>query len=337
MLQCCRPEVMLIRTRSWVLAVTVTLASAALAACGDGASAPSSHESESGGAGTDVTIFDYPSEDAVPVRVLRRETTAQVRRRDVSYPSPLDGSAVTATLTAPAQRPAPAGVLLLHGMPSNRADMRIPGMVFACAGATALAIDAPYVRNGSGTIKLDSRDREEQVQLITDLRRAMDVLEQGGAEELSAVGISYGASMGALLVGVDDRIGSAALLVGDGGLVAHLTDDSGEPVSPLSAAPAEQQRRWLSQMRPIEPVDYVGGSVADLLFLNGRSDSFVDVSDAEALHAAAPEGSEVRWYDSGHDLPAEAFGYQFAWVGERLGLDSGRLDRCVDDFGALGP
>lgn len=38
--------------------------------------------------------------------------------------------------------------------------MRVPGVVFACAGATALAIDAPYVRNGEGTIKLDSRDRQ---------------------------------------------------------------------------------------------------------------------------------------------------------------------------------
>lgn len=329
-------------TRLGANAVAAMLVGAGLAACGDDASAPSSRAtSEPGGTGrddvADVTVFDYPAKDEVAVRVLDREATRGARVREVSYPSPLDGSTVTATLTTPTNRPTAAGVLLLHGMPSDREDMRVPGVVFACAGATALAIDAPFVRNGEGTIKLDSRDRQEQIQLITDLRRGIDVLEQSGAEALSVVGISYGASMSALLVGVDDRVGSAALIVGDGGLVAHLTGESGEPVSPLTAATAEQQKEWLSQMRPIEPVKYVGLSEADLLFLNGRSDTFVAVSDAEALHAAAPEGSEIRWYDTGHDLPAEAFRYQFEWVGRHLGLDSGRLEGCVDDHGGLGP
>lgn len=320
------------RTRAGSGAVTAALVVLGLAACGDDA-APTPSVPD---LAADLSVFDYPA-GTVTVREVGRDSTRDVRIREVRYPSPFDDSPVTATVTTPRTQPTTAGVLLLHGMPSDRRDMRVPGVVFACAGATTLAIDAPYVRNGEGAIKLDSRDRDEQVQLITDLRRGIDLLEQDGVDEVSVVGISYGASMGALLVGVDDRVGSAALIVGDGGLVAHLTDDAGEPVSPLTAATPERQQQWLEQMRPIEPVEHVGRTEAELLFLNGRSDGFVDASDAEALHSAAPEGSEVRWYDTGHDLSAEAFRHQFTWVGEHLGLDSGRLDRCVTDHGGLGP
>jgi len=226
-------------------------------------------------------------------------------------------------------------VILLHGMPLDRSDMREPAIVYACAGATTLAIDAPYVRAGTGSIKLTRADRTEQIQLITDLRRGIDLLAQHGAAHVSLVGLSYGAAMGALLAGVDERVGSAALLVGDGGLVAHLTDQDGVPDGPLSTVPKSQADAWLEAMRPVEPLLYVGDSEAELLFLNGRHDTLVDPADAEQLHAAAGADAQVRWYDTGHDLTAEAIRYQFEWVGEKAGLDAERLTECVDDLGHL--
>jgi pimeloyl-ACP methyl ester carboxylesterase len=296
---------------------------------------PSSGASE---VSADHTLFQYEDEGRVPLRELGSGSVGPVTVREVSYPSP-QGGTVTATMSVPVTEAEDVGVLLLHGMPLDRHDMRTPGVVYACAGATTLAIDAPYVRSGRGSISFTSRDRADQIQLITDLRRGIDLVDQelgpDGAAHVSLVGLSYGGAMGALLAGVDERVASAVLIVGDGGLVAHMTDDDGAPAGPLSSVPEPRSSAWLETMRPIEPLLYVGDSNAAFLFLNGRHDTQVDVADAERLHAAAGGDSEVRWYDTGHDLTAAAYRHQFQWLGEQAGLDSERLAGCVEDHAGL--
>jgi pimeloyl-ACP methyl ester carboxylesterase len=287
----------------------------------------------------DSTLFQYDVEGRVPLREISSRSVGPATVSEVSYPSPRGGT-VTATLSIPATDADDIAVLLLHGMPLDRNDMREPAIVYACAGATTLAIDAPYARSsGRGSITFTSRDRDDQIQLIVDLRRGIDLLDQqlgpDGAAHVSLVGISYGAAMGALLAGVDDRVRSAALIVGDGGLVAHMTEDDGTPGEPLSSVPEPRSSAWLEAMRPIEPLLYVGDSDAAFLFLNGRYDTQVDVADAEQLHAAAGDNSEVRWYDTGHDLTADAFRHQFQWVGEQAGFDPERLAECIEDHAGL--
>jgi len=306
---------------------------------GQGGRAPSIPPSGTSEVSADSTLFQYEDEGRVRHRETGSRSVGPVRVSEMSYPSPKGGT-VTATMSIPVTAATDAAVLLLHGMPLDRSDMRVPAIVYACAGATTLAIDAPYARSsGRGSITFTPRDRADQIQLITDLRRGIDLLDQevgpGGAGHVSLVGLSYGAAMGALLAGVDDRVGSAALIVGDGGLVAHMTEDDGTPAGPLSSVPEPRASAWLDAMRPIEPLLYVGNSEAAFLFLNGRHDTQVDVSDAEELHAAAGDNSEVRWYDTGHDLTADAFRYQFQWVGEHAGLDPERLARCIEDHGGF--
>lgn len=286
----------------------------------------------------DHTLFQYEDEGRVPLRELSSRSVGPVTVSEVSYPSP-QGGTVTATMSVPLTEAEDVGVLLLHGIPGDRHDLLTPATVYACAGATTLAIDAPFVRSGRGSISFTPRDRADQIQLMTDLRRGIDLLGQqlgpDGAAHVSVVGISYGAAMAALLAGLDDRVGSAALIVGDGGLVAHMTEDDGTPSGPFSSVPEPRSSEWLDSMRPIEPLLYVGDSDAAFLFLNGRHDTQVDVADAEQLHAAAGDNSEVRWYDTGHDLTADAFRHQFQWVGEQAGLDAERLAGCVEDHAGL--
>ncbi len=333
------------------LAVAGAAVLAVLTACSDdgadgradgepsGSSAASlSADPSTAGVTGDPALYDYDSDGAVRLATRRSRTVGPMTVREVTYPSP-QGGTVTATLTSPDVDPSDAAIVLLHGMPLDRNDMREPAQVYACAGATALAIDAPYARGRSprteDAITLTHQDRVEQIQFIVDLRRGIDLLQQEGATRVSLMGISYGASMGALLAGVDHRIDSAVMIVGDGGLVAHLTRPDGTPLPGLGMLPDAEESAWLDDMRPLEPVLYVGDSDADLLFMNGRHDTMVEPADAEQLHAAAGDGSEVRWYDTGHDLPVEAFAYQFDWIGEHLGLDPERLDKCVEEYGHL--
>jgi predicted esterase len=197
------------------------------------------------------------------------------------------------------------------------------GLALVRRGAVVLALDAPFARRTSNDwLEFSPRDSAEQVQLFRDLQRAVDVLiarTDVDARRIAYVGISYGAAMGSGFVGIESRLAAAVLVVGDGGLVSHFTDAKGGAIGPLSGVPNRQRDRWLAAMQPIEPIRYLGGAKAALLFQNGRLDQLVANEDAEALHRAAPDGATIRWYEGGHGLTPEARTDAFRWLAEKLG------------------
>jgi hypothetical protein len=72
-------------------------------------------------------------------------------------------------------------------------------------GAVVLTISAPSARTpGRDWITFTPRDRDEQIQLMVDLRRGVDLLTQHQKVDparIGYVGYSYGAAMGGLLAG----------------------------------------------------------------------------------------------------------------------------------------
>ena len=212
----------------------------------------------------------------------------------------------------------------MHGLPgSAEGAMNGLGLTFVRRGAVVLALDAPFARRTSNDwLAFTQRDSAEQVQLFRDLQRAVDILiarPDVDARRIAYVGVSYGAAMGSGFVGIESRLAAAVLVVGDGGLVAHFTNDKGTAIGPLSGVPAAQRDRWLAAMRPIEPIQYLGRAKAPLYFQNGRQDQLVTIEDAETLHRSAPNGATLRWYEGGHGLTAEARTDAFRWLSEKIG------------------
>lgn len=201
--------------------------------------------------------------------------------------------------------------------------MMTVGREVARRGAVVLAIDAPWTRR-NGLIEFTPRDSAEQVQLMQDLSRSVDVLlarSDVDKARIGYVGGSYGGAMGALFVGIERRLSAAVLFVPDGGLVSHFTNADGSVTGPLAGVSAATRQRWLAAMRPIEPIRFIDGARGTpVLYQNGRSDQLVTVEDAEALHASAPEPKTVRWYDGDHGLTAAARLERLTWLTERLGL-----------------
>jgi len=284
----------------------------------------------------DKSVFDYDSDLPVDLAEDRRTSGTSTVVRHVTFTSPRGGD-VSAMIFHPEQGRPHAGVILQHGLPGRKSDMSRAARTFACANATAITIDAPFARwenRFREPLTWTLQDRDEQIQLIVDLRRAVDVLlteiESG---PIGYLGVSYGAAMGGLLAGVEDRIDAFALVVGDGGLVAHLTDDEGRPLGPLSELPEDQASEWLEVMRPVEPALFIGDASNPILLLNGREDHLVTEADASAYHQAAGPNHEVIWYDAGHGLNEEAWYKQVHWLAERLQLDADRVEACLDTGG----
>jgi dienelactone hydrolase len=271
----------------------------------------------------DRALFAYDADAPLNLKEAVESTNNGVQVSTLSFSSP-DGGSVTGLLFDPVARSSlRPGIVLMHGMPGTARQMAGQGRLLAEHGAVVVAIDAPFARRSGPPVRFSTEDRAEQIQLIKDLQRAVDVLRARtnvDAERLAYLGVSYGGAMGALFVGIERRLKAAVLVVGDGGLVSHFTgpEDSGFMAGVSCATRVD----WFRAMTPIEPIRFIPHAPPTALLLqNGRSDTLVPVADAEALQAAAPQLKTIRWYDAGHGLNQQALFDRLDWLHEKIGLD----------------
>lgn len=294
-------------------AIVWLLGAIALAGCGAGQRGP----------------FDYDDGAPLDVRVSSSYLHGGVRISELTYASP-KGGRVPALLFVPSGGGPHAGLIVQHGLPSSKADVAFDAEDLAGLGAVVIAIDAPFNRRSGEPIAFTRRDRGEQIQLIVDLRRAVDLLRARADvddDRIAYLGFSYGAAMGGLLAGAEHRIAAFVLMSGDGGPVAHFTgpEDRSGPLFLLSPA---RRKAWLAAMRPIEPLAWVKRANAPILFLSGRRDHSVLPRDAARYQRAAPEPKEIRWYDSDHMLPPEAQCDAARFLGRHIGIADSRYLYC---------
>jgi dienelactone hydrolase len=270
-----------------------------------------------------LAAFAYDRTAAYDPALQRIGTQQGVEIHELSFRSPRGTGRATGRLFVPEGAGPFAGLVLQHGMPGTAQGMTGYGVELARHGAVVVAIDAPFARRGGSPVRFTEADSAEQVQLMTDLQRAVDLLvarPDVDASRLGYLGISYGGAMGALFVGIERRLRTGILVVADGGLVSHFSgpEDGGSPLTGLTCA---QRRRWLESMIPIEPMKYVGfASPTPLLLQSGRQDNLVPAPDAERLHAMVGNPKTVRWYDAGHGLTAEAARDRLTWLQQHLGM-----------------
>lgn len=241
----------------------------------------------------------------------------EVAIHGISYASP-KGGRVNGRLFVPRGGGPFAGVILAHGAPGNAEAFTGRAVYIARHGAVVLAIDAPFNRRPGGPITLTPQDSVEQVQLIVDLQRAVDVLlarPDVDSARLAYVGRSYGGATGALFAGVERRLKTYILASADGGITTRFT----APGAPPPPGQEARARAWLASMQPIEGLRFVGRANGSMLFQNGRQDPIVTVERAETLHAAAPAGREVRWYEAPHALNPAAYVDQLRWLSQTVG------------------
>jgi len=275
-----------------------------------------------------ASLFDYEKESPVAITENSVQQEDGFTLYDIHYPSPKGGD-VPAYLLIPDGAGPFAAILLMHGSSGSRASLLSFAKDLAPTGAVVLTVSGPAARTPNRDwIHFTAQDRDEQIQLIIDLRRAVDLLTQHpsvDASRIGYVGYSYGAAMGGLLAGVEPRVKAYGLMVGDGGLVNHFMED-GKPVGGFETVPAVMREEWLKAMEPIEPIHFIGHASASwLYFQNAHYDSSVSETDALAYQDAGSLPKRVQWYDSGHGLPAVAYTDMVNWLAERIGIDDGKF------------
>ena len=270
----------------------------------------------------DRALFAYDVNAPLNLQKTVVSTANNVEISNISYTSPA-GGIVTGMMFGPIGRTTlRPGIVLMHGLPGNAQQMAGYAHALAQFGAVIIAIDAPHARRSGSAVLFSNQDRVEQIQMIKDLQRAVDVLRAEpnvDDDRIAYVGVSYGGAMGVLFSGIERRIKTAVLVVADGGLVSHYTGP--EDLDYMSNMACATRLDWFRAMAPIEPIRFIGHATMPLLVQSGRFDVLVPMGDAQVLHAVLPDPKNILWYDAGHALNQQAVFDRHNWLAQHVGLD----------------
>jgi dienelactone hydrolase len=253
--------------------------------------------------------FDYEAGAPLDWQERTAESVDGVEVHDASYASP-KGGRVPAYLVEKPGGGRKAGIVFMHWGQGNRSEFLAEGVACARAGAVALMIDAPYHRPEFSTptgIANPDGERAQFVQLVVDLRRAIDVVAsrpEVDSTRLAYVGHSLGATWGGALVAVDGRLRAAVLM---GGLPSLTNPERSYPAWMWElfrkSYGDEKLRAYQAVIGPLDPERFVGKAAPTrLLFQFARKDRFIPDAAAKAYFDAASEPKEQRWYFTGHEF-----------------------------------
>jgi dienelactone hydrolase len=206
----------------------------------------------------------------------------------------------------------PAAVLL-HWLGGKFDTLEIVGLRMAEQGIATLMLYMPGYgprrpKDGPKQ-KPMNQDMDTMIanmkQAVLDIRRAGDWLARRPDVEpsrIGLVGISLGAVIGSLTLGVDDHFGRSVFLIGGGDLPAIVMNGSKETAAAkerlLKEGLTVEQLRGL--WKDVDPITFASRVRPDeILLINAESDEVIPKECTERLRAAM--GSpEIRWFKGGH-------------------------------------
>jgi uncharacterized protein len=305
-------------TGSIVLAVAIVVG-----ACGGGPPGPVGGPSASPSAATSVTpgepsrvpperLTDLVAYDGRrPLDVTTRGSTNQPKDGVVVTDLTFDGGfgqPVEAYLVAPLRPPTRrlAGVVFAHGAGRDRTRFLDEAKMLARRGAMVLLPTVPMNMSGNAGDDITTIGRAVIAQ-----RRAIDVLVARAdvdRRRLGFVGHSWGAVLGAVLAGAEQRLAAV--------VIASFT----KPVSKYFGSTKQyrdeiavfDQQRWLAMP---------GGR--RVLLQAGRQDGWHPGATADELFTAIAGAKQRKDYDLGHDLvePTEPIDDRLEFLNRVLRLD----------------
>jgi dienelactone hydrolase len=232
-----------------------------------------------------------------------------VRIHEIAYRGP-NGDQVGGYLMVPPGKGPFAGVVMVPGSGGSADTFLVEGADLAARGAVTLSIGTRFIAGedlGDGVPALRAF-RAGFTANVLDLRRALDVLQRRpdvDKHRLGLVGHSLGASLDAVVAGVDDRVAAVALIA--------------PPRRPhfYPPLPAREEDRVLGS---IDPTRYLPPARASILLALAKRDQVIPRAEYDAYIDAAPVGRTVRWYDTDHHMSRRSVEDALDWLAGQLGL-----------------
>jgi dienelactone hydrolase len=239
-------------------------------------------------------------------------------------PGATDAIVATAAGTASTRRPGP-GLLFWHWLDSEAPDgNRTQYLEEAAAVASAGVISMLPQGRFPWLIAPDNAedDAAEIRAEVARLRAGLEALAERpdvDPDRLGVIGHDFGGMLAAVAAADESRLRALVVVAatprwGDWFLRFWLI--------------ADDRIDYLRALRPVDPIERIGESApAAVLFQFAERDFYIAPMTGHELHRAAPAGSELRWYDTGHDMRLPRIrADRRAFLAGVLGFDAGHDD-----------
>ena len=207
-------------------------------------------------------------------------------------------------------------VVLVHGSGGDRSQLLGDAFQLAKRGLVAMTITAPSTAHPPPSPKSNEQLIDESKQVTVDdvvaVRRAADVLSSlpnVDPNRIGYLGWSAGAKTGAFVAVADPRFKALALLSAGADKLSAF----------VKAAPASLRPLVQKDLGLVDPLRYVAAARPGTLLLeDGHKDEVIPQAALLNVIHAAPSGTVVHWYPSGHALSEKAYLTAFAWLAQKL-------------------
>jgi dienelactone hydrolase len=265
--------------------------------------------------------FDYDRAKPLDIRVAGTETRGTVRIDDISFAS-VEGGRTEAYLVTPPGQGKTAGALFVHWYDSesplsNRKQFLNEAVELAQHGLVSLLVATPWSDPQWYQKRDVTRDYENSVQEVRELRRALDVLAaqpRVDRKRMALVGHDFGAMYGILAAASEKRLSAVALQAFTGSFSDWFLYNQ-KQLTP------DARQRVIERLAPLDPLKFIAqlGSTPVLLQF-AEKDFYVPSDHAEALNAAVRGPKQILWYQAGHGLNDQASQDRQKWLRQALKL-----------------
>ena len=262
--------------------------------------------------------FDYDHHKPHDIKVIGTDMRGHVRIDDITFANAGTGRTEAYLVKATGKGPA---ALFIHWYESesplsNRKQFLEEAIDLANHGLTSLLIATPWSDPQWYPKRDVTRDFENSVQTVKEVRRAFDVLraqKSVDAKRLALVGHDFGAMYG-VLAASEESVSAVALQA----FTSSFSDwflYNQQKLSP------EAKQAVIDRLRPLDPIGFLPKlGQAPVLLQFSNKDFYVPREKAEALHAAVKGPKKILWYEAGHGLNDQASQDRRKWLSEKLKL-----------------
>ena len=233
--------------------------------------------------------------------------------RDIEWSGTKSGRARAHVITPGASGPHPA-MVFVAGSNQRREDIRTEALGVARRGVVALVLEQSQITNARPQIwTFTAQDREEAIDTVIDVRRAIDLLvarTDVDPARIGYYGFSYGAWLGAISAAVDRRVGLVVLRSGGPQILAEIARASARTLTP----------EYTGLMATVDQMSYAPSIAVPVLVQNGSRDTTYTAEQMRAWQERIGGTKTMRTYDAGHTLDATANADALTWIAERWRL-----------------
>ena len=278
--------------------------------------------------------FTYDSGAGLDMRETDVQKRDKVRLIELNYSGDSGDRVPAYLLIPPGGGPFPAIIWahwLMKGSPlANKDEFLEEALALARSGVVSLLIDAPQARNDwaepkGGTLEQVKAQSEAAAHQVIDLRRGVDLL-WGRADvdrkRIAFVGHSWDAHVGAILAGVETRIGAYVLMAsGYSDEEETFASTSPETIAHIKEAGEENVREYFHEYAWDDPVYFLGHTDRESIFLQFASgDPISREMGQKYLDRFSAQDKKMEFYDAGHALNAAARLDRDRWLQKHLGV-----------------